>query len=197
MIPPFSHPWLDTAIGQIRQDPTAIVTLFPATGRRCGRDPMPGGWRSDDVARCHLLLALAASGGTGLIDVVTGLYRFGDADEKRAILYGLADLDLGDAGLPLIRDALRTNDTRLVAAAMGRPARCLDDEAWRHGVLKCVFMGLALSVVDGLDDRADGELAAMLDALARERTAAGRNMPADALALLARLNRGEPSRAHL
>jgi hypothetical protein len=48
-------------------------------------------------------------------------------------------------------------------------------------------MGVPLSAVDRLDDRADQELAAMLAALATERAAAGRRMPADALALLNRL----------
>jgi hypothetical protein len=55
-------------------------------------------------------------------------------------------------------------------------------------VIKCVFMGVPLSNVDGLDDRADGDLAAMLAALAEERIAAGRTMPADAVALLDRLS---------
>ncbi|MFD0822823.1 EboA domain-containing protein, partial [Micromonospora zhanjiangensis] len=92
-----------------------------------------------------------------------------------------------DTAVPLLHDALRTNDTRLVAAALGRYARQLDQAAWRQGVLKAVFMGLPLSVVDRLDDRADRELAVMLGGLADERRAAGREMPADALALLDRL----------
>jgi hypothetical protein len=41
--------------------------------------------------------------------------------------------------------------------------------------------------VDCLDERADGELAGMLGALAAERQAAGRAMPEDATALLLRL----------
>jgi hypothetical protein len=76
----------------------------------------------------------------------------------------------------------------LVAAALGPYAGHLDDPAWRQGVLKCVFMAVPLSVVDRLDERADGELARMLAGLAAERQAAGRAMPADATALLHRLN---------
>jgi hypothetical protein len=48
-------------------------------------------------------------------------------------------------------------------------------------------MGIPLSVVHRLDDRADTQLAAMLTALATERAAAGRRLPQDALALLNRL----------
>ncbi len=190
--------WLDAAIAKVSDDPGSIAAAFPAAGRHCGRtaieaaDAVPGhGWRTDDVARCLLLLALPLTG-ADLADEVTALYRFGDADEKRAVLRGLALLDLDDAGLELTRDALRSNDSRLVAAALGPYARRLDDEGWRHGVLKCVFMGIPLSVVDDLDPRADAELAAMLDALAREREAAGRVMPADAMQLLDRLRRDVP-----
>ena len=61
------------------------------------------------------------------------------------------------------------------------------DVVGAQGVVKCVFMGIPLSVVDRLTDRADPQLAAMLSALAAERAAAGRRMPDDALTLLNRL----------
>ena len=83
------------------------------------------------------------------------------------MLKALPLLPIGDAAVPLLHDALRTNDTRLVAAALGPYAAHLDDAAWRQGVLKCVFMGMPLAAVDGLDERADAELAAMLAAFAR------------------------------
>ena len=88
----------------------------------------------------------------------------------------------------LVRDALRSNDTRLVAAALGPGARDLPAAEWRQGVLKSVFMGLPLSAVDGLAERADTELGRMLAALRHEREAAGRTMPADAVELLERLH---------
>ena len=47
------------------------------------------------------------------------LYRYGDAAERRGVLRALPYLDLGDRGLGLIDDAIRTNDTRLIAAALG------------------------------------------------------------------------------
>ena len=167
-------------------DADRFAALFPAAGRRCGRSPLTGapGWTTDEAARALLLAALPPD---RLATEVEAAYRYGDADEKRAVLKALPLLPIGDAGVPLLHDALRTNDTRLVAAALGPYARHLDDAAWRQGVLKCVFMGLPLSVVDGLAERADGTLATMLDAFARERTAAGRTMPADAFTLLNRL----------
>ncbi|MET8309701.1 MULTISPECIES: EboA domain-containing protein [unclassified Micromonospora] len=177
--------WLDTALRRVGAEPTAITRLFPAAGRRCGRAALPDvpGWTADDAARVLLLTALPAEHG----EYADTLYRNGDAAERRAVLRALPLLPIGAAGVPLLHDAIRTNDTRLVAAALGPYARHLDPAAWRQAVLKCVFSGVPLAVVADLDTRADGELAAMLAALAAERHAAGRELPADATALLDRL----------
>jgi len=183
-----SNPWLTASVARVATEPAAIGTLLPAAGRHCGRTPLPHlpGWRTDDAARVLLLAALPLRG-DALAEEIRSLYRYGDADEKRAVLRGLPWLEVGDRCVDLVHDALRTNDTRLVAAALGPYAGHLDDAAWRQGVLKCVFMAIPLSVVDCLDERADAELAAMLGDLAAERQAAGRAIPDDATALLHRL----------
>ena len=86
---------------------------------------------------------------------------------------------IGDAALPIVRDALRTNDTRLVAAALGPYAAThLDDDAWRQAVLKVIFMGIPVEQVAGLDRRSDAELARMVRDFAAEREAAGRGRAA-------------------
>ncbi|MFJ6956359.1 EboA domain-containing protein, partial [Micromonospora aurantiaca (nom. illeg.)] len=103
------------------------------------------------------------------------------------VLRALPLLPIGAECVPLLHDAIRTNDTRLVAAALGPYARHLEQATWRQAVLKCVFTGVPLAVVDGLPERADGELARMLAAFAAERHAAGRDMPADATDVLRRL----------
>src|SRR6266536_5200212 len=180
--------WFEAALARVAAEPAAIAGLFPAVGRLCGRAHLPGltGWTVDDAARTLLLAALPLSG-EPLAEEVRQLYRHGDAAEMRAVLRALPLLDLGAGGVELLHDALRTNDPRLVAAALGRYARHLTDGMWRQAVLKCVFMDIPLSVVDGLAQRADGELGVMLAGLAEERRAAGRAMPADATALLSRL----------
>ena len=81
---------------------------------------------------------------------------------------------------------MRTNDTRLVAAALGPYAAThLDDDAWRQAVLKVIFMGIPVAQVCDLDRRSDAELARMVRDFAAEREAAGRAVPPDALAVLA------------
>jgi hypothetical protein len=180
--------WLAAAVDRVAAEPTAIAQLFPAAGRHCGRGPLAAipGWSTDDAARVLLLLTLPLSG-EALTEQVEQLYRYGDAAEKRGVLRALPMLDLGAAAVPLLHDAIRTNDPRLLAAALGPYAVHLDDAMWRQAVLKCVFMGVPLACVADLHERADSELAAMLGGLAQERTAAGRTIPEDARALLHRL----------
>ncbi|MGN9808998.1 EboA domain-containing protein [Micromonospora sp. BQ11] len=177
--------WLDTALRRVTAEPATVTGSFAAAGRRCGRHELPElpGWTADDAARVLLLAALPGDHAA----YADTLYRHGDAAEKRAVLRALPLLPIGTEAVPLLHDAIRTNDTRLVAAALGPYARHLDPSAWRQAVLKCVFMGVPLAVVADLDERADGELAGMLAALAAERAAAGRTMPADATGLLDRL----------
>jgi hypothetical protein len=181
---------------EIQSEPTRIRTRFPAAAREIGRtpgtSPEPDAERVEDDVRVRLLLAL----GRGLADdadtlstELHDLYRFGDADERRAVLLGLGHLEdaIGDRAVDLLHDAMRTNDPRLVAAAMGTYAARLDAAAWRQGVLKCLFVGVPLHLVAGLggaDARADDELRRMVADYAAERTAAGREVPADALSFL-------------
>ncbi|MFD1152584.1 EboA domain-containing protein, partial [Saccharothrix hoggarensis] len=63
-------------------------------------------------------------------------------------------------------------------------AEHLDAHAWRHGVLKCLFLDIPLAAVAGLDRRVDAELVRMVRAYADERRAAGRAVPEDASTLL-------------
>jgi len=170
--------WLVEAEQAVRADASAIDTLFPAVGRAVGA--------GEDAARVRLLTAFVDASD----EPVTGftrLYWHGTSAERRGVLRGLAEM--GDraprAGVELVEDALRSNETGLVAAALGAFAtRHLSPHAWRHGVLKCLFMGIPLTVVDGLDRRSDAELLRMVAAFADERRAAGRPVPADALDLL-------------
>ncbi|MFI0371951.1 EboA domain-containing protein [Actinomadura sp. 1N219] len=193
-LPETAGRWLDAAVARCAADPTAITALFPVARRACGRAAVPRwpGWSIDQAVRVRLLLALALRG-QALAARSCDLYDHGDSAERIAVLRGLASLDrhrgLGDAGLPLVRDALRTNDVRLIEAAMGPyAADHLDDAAYRQAVLKCAFAGLPLDRVPGLWRRADGGLGRMLDDLVRERHAAGRSIGPDVMAVAERLH---------
>ncbi len=190
------HPWLVEAEAKVRADPAAVRTLFPAVGRKVGRGPLrpetdPQGLvhgTVDDLARTRLLAVLAeVLEGDALAAEVAELYRYGDDAERRGVLRGLTALPVSaaPAGTDIVKDALRANDIRLVAAAMGEFGGLnLDDHAWRHGVLKCLFTGVPLAAVASLERRTDAELLRMVGDYADERRAAGREVPADATTLL-------------
>jgi hypothetical protein len=175
--------WLRRARARVRELPEAIERLFPVAGRACGRgpleatDPLLANWTVSEAARTLLLLAL-----TDPPDRLAGrcaaLYVFGDAAERRAVLRALGSLPLGAHALPLVRDALRTNDPRLVEAALGPyGATHLDQRAWCQGVLSCLPLGVDPSRLAGLEQRADAKLRRMLVAFALERAAAGHDVP--------------------
>jgi hypothetical protein len=182
--------WLSESVAAVAGNPAAIRGRFPAAGRRVGRGVLPGAtppggplfaWTVDDAARALLLDALGTRAGEEL----EALYRHGDTAERRAVLRWIGWLPDGPAppGVAagaICADALRANDPRLLAAALGPWAvRHLDGPVLRQGVLKCVFTGVPLAGLEGLAERADAELARMLAAYVHERVAAGRDVPPD------------------
>lgn len=193
---------LNAAITRVQDDPATIERVFPAVGRTVGRGPTDpddsdGLLRPpvEDVARAEILAAYAdtTADREAVLQTLRNLYDHGDSAERRAVLRALPRLDVGDGALDLVRDALRTNDVRLVAAAMGPYATAhLDAAAWRHGVLKCLFVGVPLAAVDGLTVRRDDELVRMVRAFADERTAAGRSVPEDGVRFLADVESSMP-----
>lgn len=188
--------WLHQALDEAASAPRAATweLHFASAGRQCG------GRAAATDARVLLLCAAGAE-----VATVVRLYHQGTAPERAAVLAALPYLGAGsDAGsdtdsgsgsgslsgsdvdadpfLPLVEDALRAHDTTLVVAAVGPYAAArLPAHPWRQAVLKCLFTGVPLSAVAGFAERArgDAELARMLADYARERTAAGRSLPAD------------------
>lgn len=185
-----SRAWLDGALQRAAADPAALPVIFPAVGRKVGRGPLEPGadladvqtWTVDDAAR--VLLVVAAGPATDL----DALYHGGDPAERRGVLRALAFLDAPpSAGPGLVDDAIRTNDASLVAAAFGPYALAtLDDAALEQAVLKCVFVGIPLAGIDGLEARATPTLARMLASYAHERVAAGRLITPDVWPFVAR-----------
>jgi hypothetical protein len=174
--------WLRETSAAVAADPTALRTKFPMVGRKVGRDTLEAdadpsdvwAWTIDDAARVLLLVAAGERAEGELAE----LYRFGDAAERRGILRALPYLDLEDRGLPLVDDAIRTNDTRLIAAALGPYAtQHLSDAQYDQAILKCVFVGVPITGLDGIPERVTPDGARMLAAFVHERVAAGRDLP--------------------
>ncbi|GHF30609.1 sugar phosphate isomerase [Streptomyces griseoluteus] len=174
---PPARAWLDQALAEAAQGMTPTTELRLAeAARRCGRPHA-------DTARILILQAAHPTPAD-----LTRVYHRGTAEERRAVLHSLPHLVAGPEALPLVEDALRTNDTRLLTAALGPyAARHLSAHLWRHAILKCLFTGVPVTGVAQLAARAhgDAELARMLADFAAERTAAGRPVPDDLHRVLA------------
>jgi hypothetical protein len=188
---PAQWAWLDEARRAVTATPEMIGARFPAVGRKVGRGPLDPAadaddlhaWRVDDAGRTLLLLALGDRVGSQL----ASLYQHGDAAERRGVLRGLALLPVGGAAVWLVEDAIRTNDPRLIAAALGPYALAhLDDLTLSHAVLKCVFSGVPLAGLDGLNARVTLGMARMLASYAHERIVAGRSVAPEVWPIIVR-----------
>lgn len=189
-LPPAARAWLRQALDEAAahpgtHGPISVWELRLAeAGRRCG-SPFA------EAARVLILHAARADPAA-----LTRVYFQGTADERRAVLKALPHLVPGPDALPLVEDALRTNDTRLLTAAVGPyAARHLDAHTWRHAVLKCLFTGVPVDEVADLEQRAraDAELARMLADYAAERIAADRPVPRDLDRVLALTDSSAPT----
>ncbi|MCS5719187.1 EboA domain-containing protein [Herbiconiux sp. CPCC 205763] len=189
--------WMARAREAVREKPTAALRWLAQAGIGVGRDLVdeasdPHGQilgTTADAARAELIAVLAEAQTPQEFAVsVETLYAQGDNDVKRGVLRGLNLLtergalpdETVTAGVALVHDALRANDPRLVASGMGAFAGAhLDQDTWRQGVIKLVFMDVPFSAVARLDERRDAELGRMARDLVRERSSAGRVITTD------------------
>jgi hypothetical protein len=162
--------WLQERILQVREDPRAIRSIFPAVARRVGA--------RHEEARIQLLEALPDRA------ELADLYRYGDAHERRAVILAIVGSS-GEEDLALVRDAFRSNDPRLVTAAAAAAGQLADDEV-DQVLMKCVFMGIPLEQVPMLADRATGKTARMVAGFVLERVCAGRDVAPDVWAVIDR-----------
>jgi sugar phosphate isomerase/epimerase len=201
--------WLEESSTAAAGDRGTLTRIFATAGRRFGRGPLradddPAGvlfGTASDHARGKLIERLGGLlTADELAEALLALYDGGDSAERRGVLRGLGALAADSpmlppvvvtAGLKLTAEALRTNESGIVAAAVGPFAAAhLDQHSWRHAVLKLIFMGISLTAVTDLQERADDELARMARDFAAERSAAGRPVPEDVHLLL------QPSSSH-
>ena len=191
--------WLAEALRRVAADAGALAPAFAAAGRKAGRallfaapapEPRrlrPGGpvldpWSVDDAARVALLLEDAIRDLPGAGARGADLYGHGELRERVAVVRGLQLVPAGEAGVAIVRDALRSNARDLFAAAVCEntfTSDALADDLLFQAVLKCAFVELPLGRVERLAERATPELARMLYAYVTERDAAGRPVPGD------------------
>ena len=188
--------WLDEQLAYLQEHP-ADGTLAIALGmapRRLGkadlqpdlaaaRDALAGwdprGWSVVDAARILLLGSLGEKGFAGRF---RALCRTADVAELVGLYRGLPLYPDPKALEPQVGEGLRSNMRSVFEAIAHRnpyPRAHFDQHRWNHMVLKALFIGAELAPIQGLDERANPELARILCDFAHERWAAGRPVPAE------------------
>jgi hypothetical protein len=147
-----------------------------AGAQRAGFDP--SGLSVDQTARMAFVLASYRTDDT-FAATLDDLCSTADVQELVAYYRGLAVFPAG----PLLRaragEGIRSAMRPVFEAVAHRnpyPRTYFDEAAWNQMVLKALFIGSTLAPIQGLDERANPDLAATLVDYAHERWAAGRTI---------------------
>ena len=191
--------WLDEQIAVLKKDLSdpALHTALGMVPRRLGKDELtlsdadraranaaldgwdPRGWSVADGARILLLSGLPTTG-KPFADRFRALCQTADVAESIALYRGLPLYPDPAALEPQVGEGLRTNMRAMFEAIAHRnpyPRRHFDTHRWNHMVLKALFIDSRLAPIQGLDERANPELARIMCDFAHERWAAGRAVP--------------------
>ncbi len=148
--------------------------LAAARAARPGWDPTD--WSVDEAARI-LVLCEIAQGDPAFAARFTDLCRSADVAEAIALYRGLPLYPSPAALESQAAEGVRTNIRAIFEAVAHRnpyPRERFDESRWNQMVLKALFIGSRLAPIQGLDERANPELAPILSDYAHERWAAGR-----------------------
>lgn len=149
--------------------------LADASATVSGWDPTD--WSIETAARAFLFGSLIARDPESAAHHFRDLCRGADLGESMT-LFRLLPLLPADADIEVqVADGLRSNVRPVFEAIAHRnpyPQLHFDTHRWNHMVLKALFIGSSLDPVQGLDERANEELACMLCHYAQERWAAAR-----------------------
>ena len=195
-LPKASAKWFEDHLAKLVADPSArsqdvLLGLIP---RRLGKADLaldsadlaaadrarpgwdPTGWSVDEAARIRVLRDTGESP-EPFAARFTELCRSADVAEAIALYRGLPLYPVSVALDSQAAEGVRTNIRSIFEAVAHRnpyPRERFDENRWNQMVLKALFIGSALAPIQGLDERANPELAEILGDYAHERWAAGR-----------------------
>lgn len=139
----------------------------------------PRGWSVDQAGRTLVVLAHPHEDPDAYAAKLDRVWETADVGESVALAQMLPLLPHGEAHVDRAREGLRSNMTSVfeaVALDNPFPRDYFGDGAWNQMVLKAIFGGSPLHRIQGLDERANEELARMLVDYAHERWSASREV---------------------
>lgn len=136
-------------------------------------------WSVDATARVLILCIAAQHNEAEFAQLFTDLCRTADLTESITYYRGIALYPHSSQLDRQIGEGLRTNIRAVFEAIAHRnayPQEHFDQNRWNHMVLKALFIDSTLAPIQGLDERANAELARILCDYAHERWAAKRQV---------------------
>lgn len=137
----------------------------------------PSQWSIDTAARVLVLSQLAQDKPDQFGGTLKDLCRTADVAESIALYSGFSVFPHDSALDSQVGEGLRTNMRAVFESIAHRnpfPRKQFDQNRWNHMVLKALFVDSKLYPIQGLDARANAELATIMSHYAHERWAAGR-----------------------
>lgn len=191
--------WLDEQLAACRSlaDATAFELAWGLIPRRLGKTALalteadfiaagqalngwnPRHWNVTDAARV-LLLSGSALGALPFAKRFRSLCQTADVAELITLYRGLPLYPEATSLLDQVGEGLRSNMRDVFEAIVHHnpyPRTHFDEHRWNHMVVKALFVGSPLAPIQGLDQRANADLARILCDFAEERRAAARVVP--------------------
>lgn len=195
-LPPIAADWLEEKLNAVSAgDQKSLFLSFGLTARKTGKEDLqlspaeladaarvrpgwnPRLWTIDQAARVLFVLRYPAPEPAAYVATLDQLFAAGEVHELVALYQGLPLYPHQSLFQLRCAEGQRTNIPAVFKAIAHHnpfPAEQLNDDQWNQLVLKCLFIGVPLDPIVGLDQRANAKLAQMLVDFAHERRAAKR-----------------------
>lgn len=136
-------------------------------------------WAIDHLARVWLIASQSLADPEKSHPIIESLFLSAEVNEAVALYSTLPFLSKPETWVKRCAEGVRSNIGSVLEAIMENnsyPVENLDEAAWNQLVLKAFFTEKNISKIQGLDDRANEQLAFTLGDYARERYAAARQV---------------------
>ncbi len=195
---PASATWVQERLSAIRSgDKKGLYLAFGLTPRKVGKADLaltekefsaansartgwdPRGWSVDQAVRTLFVLTFPSQESASFVTTLDQLFGTGEVGELVALYQALPLLPHPSAHVLRAAEGIRTNIKAVFCAVAHRnpyPSEQFSDDQWNQMVLKCQFIGVPMSPIVGLDQRANAPLAIMVNDFIHERWAAKRTV---------------------
>ncbi|MBS0202439.1 MAG: EboA domain-containing protein [Planctomycetes bacterium] len=142
----------------------------------------PSQWSLDQLVRTYFVLNFPVQDVDAYVKTLDLMFSTGEVGELVALYQVLPLLPNPSAHVLRAAEGIRNNIKAVFCAVAQNnpfPSEQFSDDQWNQLILKCLFIGVSLRSVVGVDERANAPLMSMLVDFAHERRAAHRPIPAE------------------